>query len=80
MTPLEALQAAVEKAGGSPSNLAAKIGGKIVRQNVEHWLKSGRVPAEHAPAIFRATGVACEALCPHVDWDAVRLDKARAAA
>lgn len=38
------------------------------------WRKRGRVPAEHCPAIERATGgaVRCEDLRPDVDWAVLR--------
>ena len=50
------------------------------------WQKRGRVPAEHCPAIERATGgkVRCEDLRPDVDWsvlrDGVKCEEARDAA
>lgn len=55
MTPQEALQEALSTVGGSPSALAAKLGDGVARQNVEYWLRKGRVPAEYCPAIERAT-------------------------
>lgn len=85
MTPLEALQKAVDTAaGGSPSAFAALLGGGVYRQNVEYWLRVGRVPAEHCPSIERVTRVTaaekddaslivtCEALRPDVGWDVLR--------
>ena len=63
---------AVEACNGSPSALAAKLGAKVVRQNVEYWLASGRIPAEHCPAIERVmvdmgVDVTRRHLRPH-DW------------
>lgn len=78
MTPLEALQKAIEVAGGSPLALARKIGGRVVRQNVEYWVEAGRAPAEHCPAIERETGVRCEDLQPDVAWEVLR-EQAKAA-
>lgn len=56
----------------SPTRLANAVGGSVVRQHVEHWLKAKRVPADKAPDVERATGVPCEVLCPDVSWDVVR--------
>lgn len=74
MTPKEALQEAVRLAGGTATGLATKLGGKVVRQNVEYWLSEGAkgAPAEHCPAIERETGVKCELLRPDVDWGVLR--------
>ncbi len=38
------------------------------------WKKRGRVPAEHCPAIERATGgaVRCEDLRPDIEWGVLR--------
>ena len=64
------IQKAVDAFENSPTRLAEAVGGKVLRQHVEHWLKKGRVPAEHAPAVARALGgkVDLEELCPGVDW------------
>lgn len=61
-TPITlAIQAAL-----GPSKLAAAIG---VRANVvTNWASRGNVPAEHCPAIERATGVRCETLRPDICW------------
>lgn len=73
MTPQEALKEAIQLAGGTSTALARKIGGKVVRQNVEYWLEEGRrVPAEHCPAIERETGVRCESLRPDIPWGVLR--------
>jgi DNA-binding transcriptional regulator YdaS (Cro superfamily) len=49
-----------------------------VRQNVDYWLESGRVPADHCPAIERGTEgkVRCEDLRPDVQWGVLREAKA----
>lgn len=85
MTPLEALQKAFDALGGTATAMAAALGGDVTRQNVEYWIKVGRVPAAYAPSIEEATRkvgmlVTCEALCPDVRWDVVRGRRARAAA
>jgi DNA-binding transcriptional regulator YdaS (Cro superfamily) len=36
------------------------------------WKARGKVPAEHCPAIERATGVRCEELRPDVPWEVLR--------
>ncbi len=55
MSALFALQKAVLSAG-SVTALAARIGEGVKRQNVEHWIKSGRVPSEHCAAVEAASG------------------------
>lgn len=60
---------------GTAASLAEKIG--VNRVLVSQWAaeKNPRqVPAEHCPAIERATGgaVVCEVLRPDVDWAALR--------
>lgn len=68
------IQTAVDKFDGSPSKLAEAIGGGVLRQHVEHWLKVGRVSAERCPDVFAATGVPCEDLNDKVNWALVRGD------
>ena len=68
---------AFEVLGDSASAMALAIGGDVKRQNVEHWIKVGRVPAAHAPSIEEATAkagrrITCEQLCPDVRWNVVR--------
>lgn len=55
---------------GSSLRLAREIGGDVKRQNVDHWRKSGAVPAERCPAIERAVQgkVLCEELRPDLSW------------
>jgi DNA-binding transcriptional regulator YdaS (Cro superfamily) len=49
---------------GSPTELAAALGGDVKRQNVEYWRLHNRVPAQHRPPIERLTRgkVTCERL------------------
>lgn len=82
-TPQEALQMAFEILGDSASAMALAIGGDLKRQNVEHWIKVGRVPAAYAPSIEDATTkagrrITCEQLCPDVRWSVVRTRSPRA--
>lgn len=74
VTPEDGLREAIRRCGGSPLSLARRLGGKVVRQNVEYWLSSNRVPAEHCPAIERITegAVTCEVLRPDVEWSVLR--------
>lgn len=52
---------AFEKAGG-PAALAKKLG--FDRSTVDKWLRRGRIPYEHRPAVARAAGVPIETLAP----------------
>lgn len=63
---------ALEKFENSPTKLAQAVGGSVVRQHVEHWLKVKKVPADKAPDVMAATGVAVDLLCPETNWRAVR--------
>ena len=70
---MNALQKAVDLLNGQ-AGLASAIG--LKQQNVWNWINraDGKAPAEHCPAIERATGgaVRCEDLRPDVAWDVVR--------
>ena len=71
---LAALDAAIAYLGGM-TKFAAAIGTK--RQLVQGWRDPDRrfaTPAEHCPAIERATGgaVRCEELRPDVEWAVLR--------
>lgn len=72
MAKKSGIEKAVEKYEGSPSKLAKAVGAGVLRQHVEHWLKVGRVSAEKAPDVEKATGVPCEKLCPDVNWGVLR--------
>ena len=69
--PTEALQRAIDLCGGQ-APLASSLG--LTQSYVWNWLARGRVPAEHCPAIERATAraVRCEDLRPDVDWACLR--------
>lgn len=59
---------------GSQAALASVLG--VTRAAVNQWKDEGRrVPAEHCPAIERATNgaVRCEEIRPDVAWDVLRL-------
>jgi DNA-binding transcriptional regulator YdaS (Cro superfamily) len=76
----EALRRAAEILGGQAA-LATAVGFSD-RRHVWPWFNTERkVPAEHCPAIERATRekgtpVTCEELCPHVDWAILRAQPA----
>jgi len=65
------------KAVGSQSALAALLG--VSKSALNQWLdESRRIPAEHCPAIERATRergkpVLCEELRPDIAWSVLRL-------
>lgn len=50
-----AIRQAVELFDDSPSRLAQAIGQPVKRQNVEHWLSTGRVPTEYCARIESLT-------------------------
>ncbi|MDB5806263.1 MAG: Cro/Cl family transcriptional regulator [Betaproteobacteria bacterium] len=66
-----ALRCAIAHCGGQ-SALASAIG--LSQSHVWNWLNRRSIPAEHCPAIERATNraVRCEALRPDVDWAYLR--------
>ena len=66
------IQEAVDLFDGSPTALAAAIGSEVSRQNIEHWLKKGRVPEEKCPAVAVATRIPVERLNPLHDWAKTR--------
>ena len=78
-TPEEALRKAIDALGGI-TMAARTLNVKDGRyQTVQSWL-SNRVPAEHCPAIERATdgAVRCEELRPDVAWDVLRMQAGEA--
>jgi len=66
------IELALEKFENSPTKLAQAVGGSVIRQHVEHWIKAGRVPADKAPDVMVASGVDVDLLCPETNWRAVR--------
>lgn len=72
MAQATGIHRAVEKFDGSPTKLAAATDGKVLRQHIEHWLKTGRVPVDKCPVIFAATAIPCEELNPEFDWASLR--------
>lgn len=66
---IKALKQAVSAAGGQ-SALARAIGGSVKQAHVWAWLnRNTKIPAEHCPAIERATGVRCEHLREDLTWN-----------
>lgn len=53
-TPAEAFRRACDIVGG-PVQMSRHL--DVTYQSVWNWLKSGRVPAQHIPAITERTGV-----------------------
>lgn len=62
---VEALDEAISVVG-SQQELAKKLGKGYSQQKISYWRKVGRVPAEHAILLERATGVSKQSLCPAV--------------
>lgn len=71
-TESTALDRAIEAAGGVAA-LASRL--DVSASLPSMWRSRGRVPAEHCPAIERATGgrVRCEELRPDIPWDVLRM-------
>ena len=70
--PLTPLERAIKLGGGTISAFAELIG--VAPSAPSMWKARGNVPAEHCPAIERATGgqVKCEELRPDVPWGVLR--------
>lgn len=68
---MTALERAIEALGGVTA-LASAI--DVAPSLPSMWKSRGNVPAEHCPAIERATDgkVRCEELRPDVAWDVLR--------
>lgn len=64
MTPQQALRKAIHIAGNQ-SRLHRAIGTKQV-QNIQWWVKKGKVPAEWVKKIEAATGVPASELRPDI--------------
>lgn len=73
---MTALEQAIERLG-SAAALASVVG--VAPSAPGMWKQRGRVPAEHCPAIEKATfgHVRCEDLRPDVDWSVLRKSKPR---
>lgn len=71
MDPKAALERAIANAG-TQTAFAAALGPTIKTGHVYHWLKQGRLPAEHCPIVEEAFGVPCEELRPDVRWEVLR--------
>ena len=63
------IQKAVDLFDGSPSKLAQAVGHGVLRQHIEHWLRTGRVSAKKAPHVSRTTGIPVTELNDSVDWN-----------
>jgi hypothetical protein len=62
-----AIQRGLDKFDGSPTKLAAAMEGGVLRQHVEHWIKSNRVPEKSGARFAEVTGVPLWELYPN-DW------------
>lgn len=63
---VEAAQKLGGVGGGGLARLADAAG--VTPQAVSRWHRTGRVPAEKAPAIAEKTGISLERLCPDFPW------------
>lgn len=72
MSSQTGIQQAVAVFDNSPTKLAAAIGNGVLRQHVEHWLATGRVPADKCADVAAASGVRIDLLNEKVDWPMVR--------
>ena len=52
---------------GSPTALAREMGDGVIRQQIEHWAKSGKVPVAHGASFERVSGIRRWVLYPD-DW------------
>lgn len=59
------VEQAFQKAGGREKLMSA-LG--LSKQTMSDWKKKGYVPASHAVAVERITGIARELLCPKFAW------------
>lgn len=74
------IERAVDCFEGSPTRFAAEMDDGTSRQNVEHWLRAGRVPAEHCRRAAEIGNVDLWDLRP-TDWHLIwpELTKAKGA-
>lgn len=59
------------KAGGRQALQAALSKGRdkpLSKQTLSDWKRSGKIPAAHAVAVEKLTGIPRERLCPDFDW------------
>lgn len=59
------LEEVFQKAGGRQL-LRGALG--LSKQTMSDWARLGYVPARHAVAVEKITGIKRERLCPHFDW------------
>jgi hypothetical protein len=63
---------AFEKAGGRKALREALSVGRdkpLSKQTLSDWKRAGYVPAHHAVAVEKLTGIPREKLCPDFPWD-----------
>lgn len=65
----QALEEAIAAAGGI-TQIARAL--NLASHNVVGQWRVNGVPAKHAPDIEALTGIACERLCPAVNWAVLR--------
>lgn len=62
---MELIDEVFEKAGGR-QRLCKSLG--LSKQTMSDWKRFGYVPARHAAAVEKLTGIKREKLCPGFDW------------
>ncbi len=70
MTTLTPIQRALVFFDNSPTKMATALSSAAVavsRQNVEHWVRSGKVPERHVRPIHDLGAGLCWEFCPE-DW------------
>lgn len=67
---LTPVQRALAHFDDSPTKMASALGAGVLRQHVEHWRQSGRIPTEHCRAVHNLTNVKCWELRP-ADWSRI---------
>lgn len=65
LSVVDALDKAISVVG-SQQELAKRLGNGYSQQKISYWRMVGRIPAEHAVALERVTGVSKRFLCPVV--------------
>lgn len=69
-SPMEALDAACDHAGGQAS-LAEQLtamGARVTSPAISDWRRRGVIPEDRGAPIESLTGIRADELCPQVEW------------
>jgi hypothetical protein len=70
MTAKKVVEKVLKHFGGSKQQAATQIGqGRLLRQNIERWEKSGKVPLKFCPRVSMLTGIPKQDLNSEMDWE-----------